>query len=72
VEHFGDFRVSALEHPGDLVELGLGEDGADDGRESFGDLVRPATEGFVGVIGCDDDLARHLDGEGHGTRGREG
>ena len=37
VEHPGDFRVGAFEHPGDLIELGLdvlrvglGEDGADD------------------------------------------
>ena len=40
VEHLGDFRVGAFEHPGDLVELGLdvlcaglGEDGADDGGD---------------------------------------
>ncbi len=37
VQHCGDLRVRALEHPGDLIELGLdvsrvglGEDGADD------------------------------------------
>ena len=40
VQHFGDLRVRAFKHPGDLVELGLdvlcvglGEDGADDGGD---------------------------------------